>query len=64
MWGEACTVSMGKNGEVGNKGTPMILMGYAKNHAGECYHMCNLNTGCVTETRDIMWLHHMNYGKP
>ena len=55
---------MGKNGKVGNKGTPMIFIGYAKNHARNCYCMYNPNTRYVTEMREIMWLHHMYYGKP
>ena len=42
----------------------MIFVGYAKNHAGDCYHMYNPNTWYVTETRDIIWLHCMHYGKP
>ena len=40
-WREAGTVSMGKNGKVGNRGTPMIFISYAKNHAGDCYCMYN-----------------------
>ena len=63
IWGEAVTVS-GKKGKVGNRGTPMIFIGYAKNHAGDYYHVYNPNIGYVTEMRDIMWLHHMYYGKP
>ena len=36
----------------------MIFIGYAKNHAGDCYCMYNPTTGYVTETKDITWLHH------
>ena len=39
--GEAGTVSTGKIRKVGNRGTPLIFMGYAKNHARECYCMYN-----------------------
>ena len=53
-----------KNGKGGNRGIPMVFIGDAKNHAGDCYHMYNLNTGYMTETRDITWLHHMYYCKP
>ena len=42
----------------------MIFIVYAKNYAGDCYHMYNPNTGHGTETRDIMQLHHIYYGKP
>ena len=42
----------------------MIFISYAKTHARNCYHMYNLTTGYVTETRDIKWLHHMYHCKP
>ena len=42
----------------------MIFVSYAKNHAMDCYGMYNPNTGYVTETQDIMWLHCMYYSKP
>ena len=58
-----CSV-YGKNGEVGKGGTPMIFVGYAKNHAGDCYCMYNPNAGFVNETRDNKLLHCMYYGKP
>ena len=41
----------------------MIFIGYAKNHARNCYHMYNPNIGYVTEMRDITWLHRMYHGK-
>ena len=63
IWGKAGTVSMSKNGKVVNRGTPMIFIGYDKNHARDCYCTYNPSTQCVTETREIMWLHHMYYGK-
>ena len=59
IWGEAGTVSMVKNGKVGNRGIPMIIIGYAKNHARDCYCMYNPNTRYVKEMSDITWLHHM-----
>ena len=64
IWGEAGTVSMGKNGKVSNRGTPMIFISYVKNHTRDCHCMYNPNTSYVTKTRDIMWLHHMYYCKP
>ena len=42
----------------------MIFIGYAKNHAGDCYCMYNPATGYMTETRDITWLNHMYCGQP
>ena len=50
-------------GKVGNRGTPMIFVVYAKNHAVEYYCSCNPKTGYVTKTRDITWMHHTYYGK-
>ena len=58
-----CSV-YGNNAKVGNRVIPMIFIGYAKNHAGNCYHMYIPTTGYMTEIRDIMWLHCMYYGKP
>ena len=43
-----------KNRTVGKRGTPMMFIGYAKNHARNCYHMFNPNTGYITETRNII----------
>ena len=57
-------MSTGKNRKVGIRETPMIFICYAKNHARDCYRMYNPNTGYMTETRDITWLHGMYYGKP
>ena len=45
IWGEAGTVFMRKNGKEGNRGTLMIFIGYAKNHARDCYHMYNPKQG-------------------
>ena len=41
----------------------MIFIGYAKNHAGNCYCIYTPATWNMTETRDITWLHCMYYGK-
>ena len=41
----------------------MIYIGSAKNHSEDCYPMYNPATGYVTETRDIIWLHHMYNGE-
>ena len=49
---------------LGIRGIPMIFIGYAKNHAGDCYCMCSHIIGYMKETRDIMWLHCMYYSKP
>ena len=53
-----------EKGKVGNRGCPLIFIGYAKNHAGDCYHMYIPTTGYMIETRDITWLRFMYCGKP
>ena len=42
----------------------MIVIGYAKNHARDCYYMYNPITWYVIETRDIISLYCMYFGKP
>ena len=64
IWEEAGRVSTEKNGKVGNRGTPMIFIGYAKNQAGDCYFMYNSSTWYIAEMRGIMWLHCMYCSKP
>ena len=44
LCGEAGTVSTRKNGKVGNRGTIMVFIGYAKNHTSNYYHMNNPST--------------------
>jgi len=55
-WGEAGTVKSGKVGKLGNRGITMMMVGYANYHEGDVYRMFNLETGRVTETRDIIGL--------
>ena len=60
IWREASTVSTGKV-------ETMIFIGYAKNHARDCYCIYNPTTEFMTEMRDIRditWMHHMYYGYP
>ena len=64
IWGEAGTVLQGGNGKVGNRGTPRIFIHYAKNHAGDCYHIYNPITRHMAVMRDVMWLCCVHYGKP
>ena len=60
-FGEAGVVKQGKNGKLGDRGTPMVFVGYANNHSHDCYRMYNPNTKKVSETRDVVWLHRMFY---
>jgi len=62
-FGEAGTVKVGKHGKVGNRGEPMVFVGYADDHQDDCYRMWNPTTGRVVETRDIIWLCRMFYPK-
>ena len=39
----------------------MMFVGYANNHAGDCYRMYNLVTSEVCETRDIIWCGRMYF---
>ena len=55
-FGEARIVNNGKDGKVGNRGITMVFVGYADEHAGNCYRMYNLVTSRVNVTQDIIWL--------
>jgi hypothetical protein len=53
-WGEAGTVKTKVTG---------TLIGYAKDHEGDCYYMWNPLTNGVHTTCDIIWLKRMYYAK-
>jgi hypothetical protein len=62
-WGEAGTVTTAHNfkGKVIPRGTHCIFIGYAIDHPGDCYCMCNPTNWQVYETRDVMFLKRMYY---
>ena len=60
-FGEAGVVRRGKNGKLGDRGQPMVFVGYAENHSWDCCRMWNPKTNKITETRDVIWLHRMYY---
>eukprot|EP00804_Cyclotella_cryptica_P000019 CCRYP_013697-RA/>CCRYP_013697-RA protein AED:0.44 eAED:-0.15 QI:0/0/0/0.5/1/1/2/0/583 len=60
-FGEAGVVKRGKNGKLGDRGIPMVFVGYAENHSHDCYRMWYPTTRKVTESRDVIWLHRMYY---
>ena len=60
-WGEAGTVKSGKDGKLGDRGITMLMVCYANHHNGDVYRMLNLDTGRITETRDVIWLFRMYY---
>jgi hypothetical protein len=49
-FGEAGIVKNGKDGKVGDRGITMMLVGYADEHAGNCYRMYNPVTSQVNVT--------------
>ena len=61
--GEAGTVTIGKDGKVGDRGVTMMLLGPASNHGGDTYRMYNEKTGKVIESRDVRFLGRMYYTK-
>ena len=54
-------MTRGKNGKLGDRGIPMVFVGYAENHSGDCYRMWNPTSRKVTESHDVIWLHRMFY---
>ena len=60
-FGEAGVVRRGKDGKLGDRGQPMVFVGYSDNHSYDCYRMWNPKTSKITETRDVIWLHRMYY---
>jgi hypothetical protein len=60
-FGEAGTVTTGKDGKVGNRGVTLIFVGYADKHGGYCYRMFNRHTRMISETRDVTFLRRMYY---
>ena len=58
---EAGVVTRGKNRKLGDRGIPMMFVGYAKNYSHDCYRMWNPASRKITESHDVIWLHHMYY---
>jgi hypothetical protein len=50
---EAGIVKNGKDGKVGGRGITMVIVGYADEHAVNCYRMYNPVTSRVNVTRDV-----------
>jgi len=53
---EAGIVKNGKDGKVGDRGITMVFVGYADEHAGNCYRMYNPVTSRVNVMREVMWI--------
>ena len=65
MWGEAGTVKVKTKTtpKLQDRGVQCMLVGYAPDHAGDCYRMWNPKTDGVHVTRDIIWLRRMFFAK-
>ena len=62
-WGEAgivCTRDI-KTSKLSNKGVLCMFVGYALQHAGDCYRMYNPKTKKIMISRDIKWMNEMFY---
>ena len=64
VWGESGVVKVKKVGtpKLANRGVNCMFVGYASEHAGDCYRMYNEDTQRVHVTRDVRWLNRMYYG--
>jgi len=65
-WGEAGTVKTKTDTtpKLADRGVQCMFVGYALDHAGDCYRMWNPVTKRVHESRDVIWMHRMFYPKP
>ncbi len=60
-FGEAGIIKNGKDGKVGDRGITMVFVGYADEHAGNCYRMYNPMTSRVSVTGDVVWVRLMYF---
>jgi hypothetical protein len=60
-FGKAGVVKNGKDGKVGERGITMLFVGYADEHAGNCYRMYNPVTSQVSVMQDVIWSGHMYF---
>ena len=62
-WGEAGTVKLKTKAtpKIADRGKQCMLVGYAKDHAGDCYRMYNPTTKGRHLTHDVIWLNRMFY---
>ena len=65
-WGEAGTVKIKDKStpKVADRGIQCMFVGYALDHAPDCYRMWNPSTNRLMITRDIIWLQRMFYQRP
>jgi len=62
-WGEAGTVKIKAKmtPKLGDRGITCMFVGYAQDHAGNCYEMSNIETKRIMQTRDLTWLGKMYF---
>eukprot|EP00977_Amphora_coffeiformis_P005907 scaffold1252_cov154-Amphora_coffeaeformis.AAC.1 len=65
-WGEAGVVKVktSTSPKLSDRGVTCMFVGYAKDHAGDCYQMLNMETRRILETRDVAWLNRMYFDVP
>ena len=65
IWGEAGTVKTKTKTtpKLKDRGITCMFVGYAGQHAGDCYEMLNWETKRIIETRDVTWLNRMYFEK-
>lgn len=63
VWGEAGTVKTRAKmtPKLADRGVQCMFVGYALEHAGDCYRMMNMKTGRVLHSRDVIWLKSMYF---
>ena len=64
-WGWAGVVKTKRSmsAKLNDRGTVMMMVGYADNHTGDCYRMYNDATRRVHISRDVRWLDRMFFSK-
>ena len=62
-WGEAGTVKIHNKmaPKLGDQGVTCMMIGYPKDHTGDCYHMWDKSTSGVHVTHDVTWLRQMYF---
>ena len=63
VWGESGVVKIKTTStpKLADRGVICMFVGYATNHAGDCYRMFNEDTLKVHLTRDVRWLNRLYY---
>ena len=49
--------------KIADRGVQCMFVGYAQDHAGDCYRMFHPKTSRVLTTHDVIWMYRMYYPK-